>query len=116
MSVERYTPEAAISMTPAAAEHARRQLERVGADAVRVGVRRSGCSGYMYTIDFVETSSEHDEAFEVAPGVTVYVSREALPLVQGTEIDFVTEGLNSVLRFNNPNAQSECGCGESFAV
>lgn len=117
MSVETFNPGATgVQMSEAAAAHARRQLQRSGASAVRLGVKRSGCSGFSYQVDYVVEPEGDDTEFQVADNLAVYVSQDALPLVQGTEIDLVTEGLNSVLRFRNPNAVVECGCGESFAV
>lgn len=117
MTVETFDPAATgVRMTPAATAHARRQLERSGARAVRLGVSKSGCSGFMYQLDYVTEPGAEDTEFEVAEDLSVFVDPEALPLVSGTEIDLVVEGLNSVLKFRNPNAQVECGCGESFGV
>ncbi|MBK6960294.1 MAG: iron-sulfur cluster assembly accessory protein [Gammaproteobacteria bacterium] len=119
MSVQTFEPTAAhagVRMTPSAASHVRRQLDRAGAHAVRVSVNRSGCSGYMYQIDYVTEPRAEDREFKVAENLSVFVDTEALPLMQGTEIDLVVEGLNSTLKFRNPNAQMECGCGESFGV
>ncbi|HSG90348.1 MAG TPA: iron-sulfur cluster assembly accessory protein [Pseudomonadales bacterium] len=117
MSVETFDPIATgVSMTPAAAAHARRQLDRAGARAVRLAVTKSGCSGFMYQLEYVTEPLATDREFPVGDGLSVYVDPEALPLVGGTEIDLVVEGLNSVLKFRNPNAQVECGCGESFGV
>ena len=118
MSVETYDPEAAegVTMTPSAVKHALRQLDKSGAQALRLGVTQSGCSGFMYEIRYEEAPGAQDVAFEITDALTVYVDPEALPLVRGTEIDLVVEGLNSVLKFRNPNAVAECGCGESFAV
>ena len=118
MTVETFEPTAAegVRMTPAARDHARRQLSKAGARAVRLGVKKSGCSGFMYQLDYVTEPGADDTEFPVADDLSVFVDPEALTLVQGTEIDLVVEGLNSVLKFRNPNAQVECGCGESFNV
>lgn len=118
MSVETFDPVAhdGVQMTPAAAAHVRRQLERAGARAMRIGVQSSGCSGYKYELDLVAEPSPGDLEYPVADGLSIYVDPEALPLVRGTEIDLVVEGLNSTLKFRNPNVQVECGCGESFGV
>jgi len=117
MTVETFSPASAcgVRMSPAAIAHAQRQLVRRGAQALRLAVKQSGCSGFMYELDYVEAPGIDDTAYALE-GLTVYVDPEALPLVQGTEIDLVTEGLNHVLKFQNPNATAECGCGESFAV
>ncbi|MFZ5653012.1 MAG: HesB/IscA family protein [Pseudomonadota bacterium] len=118
MSVETFDPVAhdSVQMTPAAAAHVRRQLDRAGARAMRIGVKSSGCSGYRYELDLVAGPQPGDLEYQVAEGLWVYVDPEALPLVRGTEIDLVVEGLNSTLKFRNPNAQVHCGCGESFGV
>ena len=120
MSVETFDPIAheGVQMTPAAAAHVRRQLERAGAgaNAMRIGVKSSGCSGYKYELELVAGPSAGDLEYRVAEDLWVYVDPAALPLVGGTEIDLVIEGLNATLKFRNPNAQVECGCGESFGV
>ena len=117
MTVETFTPgETGVRMTPAAVAHAQRQLKKAGARAVRLGITESGCSGYMYQVDYVTEPNADDREFRVDESLSIFVDPQALPLVQGTEIDLVVEGLNSVLKFRNPNAQVECGCGESFGV
>jgi len=116
MTAETFTPQVGVTMTPAAVDHVRRQLaRRPDARGIRLSVRKSGCSGYMYETDWVETPEDDDEIFEFG-GVTVYVRRKDLPVINGTEIDFITQGLNSMFQFRNPNATGECGCGESFSV
>ena len=117
MSVQTFDPsQAGIAMTNAALEHTRRQLTKSGGSALRLAIKKSGCSGYMYVVEYVDTPTADDTEFRIADDVSVYVDRVSLPLVQGTEIDYVTEGLNSFIKFNNPNAQAECGCGESFSL
>lgn len=107
---------ARFHMTDAALAHARKQLKRQTAKGLRLAVKQSGCSGYMYALQFVATPTEADAAFTMSDDVVLYVDRASLHLVNGTEIDYVSEGLNSTLKFRNPNATAECGCGESFAV
>lgn len=105
-----------ITMTPAAAKRIKDTLtERGKGFGLRVGVKTSGCSGYMYTLDYADTASAADQVFE-AHGAKVVVSDEHLPLLDGTEIDYGREGLNEAFKFNNPNTAAECGCGESFTV
>ena len=116
MSVASYQPGEQITVTEAASEHIRSQITTSGHKFLRLGVKESGCNGYMYTLDYIDSPTDQDKAFTVADGVCVYVSNHDLPLVAGTEVDFVTEGLNSALKFKNPNAQSHCGCGESFSI
>lgn len=117
MSVATFDPTAlSVSMTPRAIAHARRQIAARGSRGLRLGVTKSGCSGYMYKVDLVDEPGATDREFQVGEDVVLFVAAETLPLVAGTEIDYVTEGLNSTLKFSNPNASAKCGCGESFAV
>ena len=117
MSVQVFDPAApaTILMTPAAQAHVRRQLTKEGADALRLGVTESGCNGYMYELTYLDGDPAESRSFHF-DDVTVVVADDDWSLVQGTEIDYVTEGLNSALLFRNPNATGECGCGESFSV
>lgn len=106
----------AITMTEAAAERIRAYLERRGKGVgLRLAVRNTGCSGYAYAIDYADEVGPDDEVFE-AHGARLVVDRESLKLLDGTEVDFVREGLNEGFRFNNPNVKATCGCGESFTV
>ncbi len=118
MSVESFDPTSApaVTMTAAAIEHARRQIQQAGAQGIRLAVKESGCSGYMYVVDFVAQADDTDFSFAVADDVTLFVQKDALPIVRGTEIDFAKEGVNRIIKFRNPNVTAECGCGESFVV
>lgn len=82
---------------------------------LRLGVRTSGCSGMAYVLEFVDELHPDDQVFE-DKGVKVIIDGKSLVYLAGTELDFVKEGLNEGFRFNNPNVQNECGCGESFNV
>ncbi len=105
-----------LAVTPAAAEHLSRQLQtKPDARGIRLGVKPSGCSGYMYIVDFVNDPTEQDIALDFH-GVPVFVDDLSYPMMDAVEVDMVTEGLNRGLRFTNANAISECGCGESFSV
>ncbi|WP_114812249.1 iron-sulfur cluster assembly protein IscA [Paraburkholderia kururiensis] len=105
-----------ISLTPAAARHVERSLQKRGSGVgLRVAVKTSGCSGFAYALEFVDTPNAEDQCFE-AYGVTIVVDPRSLPMLDGTELDFVREGLNEGFKFHNPNAKASCGCGESFAV
>ena len=115
MSVRTFEP-TQIAVTPAAAAHIRSQIEKSGHKYLRLGVKESGCNGYMYTLDYLDEPAANDRVFEVAEALNLYVSTDDLPMVSGTEVDYVTEGLNSSLKFKNPNAESHCGCGESFSI
>ena len=106
----------AITLTPRAAEHVQRFLgSREDAAGLRVGVKRTGCSGWAYTVDLAEGQGPEDHVFE-SGGIRVLVDAKALDLIDGTEVDFVTTGLNRNFVFRNPNVTGECGCGESFTV
>lgn len=106
----------AISMTEAAARHVQRSLEGRGkGEGVRLGVRTTGCSGLAYVLEFVDETQADDEVFE-SFGVKVIIDPKSLAYLDGTELDFVKEGLNEGFKFNNPNVRGECGCGESFNV
>jgi iron-sulfur cluster assembly accessory protein len=115
MSVSTFEPRQ-ISVTEAASAHIRGQIAQSGHQFLRLGVKESGCNGYMYTLDYIDQPTDGDREFEVGDALALYVSSADLPLVSGTEVDFVTEGLNSALKFKNPNAESHCGCGESFSI
>lgn len=82
---------------------------------LRIGIRRTGCSGMAYVVSIAESVTPEDVVFEQA-GVQVVIDRDALAVIDGTEVDFVREGLNEAFRFRNPKAKGECGCGESFSV
>lgn len=115
MSVQTYEPRQ-ISVTDSACAHILSQIAQSGHKYLRLGVKESGCNGFMYTLDYIDGPQAEDRKFDVADRLSLYVSNEDLPMVSGTEVDFVTEGLNSALKFKNPNAESHCGCGESFSI
>jgi iron-sulfur cluster assembly protein len=106
----------AITLTDSAAERVRTYLENRGSGlGLRLGVTQTGCSGYSYVINYAEEIDDSDVVFEDR-GVTIVVDPEALQLIDGTEVDFVKNGLNEAFSFRNPNIAGECGCGESFNV
>ena len=105
-----------VSLTPAAARHVEKSLAKRGSGiGLRLAVKTSGCSGFAYTLEFVDAVNPDDECFE-SNGMKVIVDSRSLGMLAGTELDFVREGLNEGFKFNNPNAKANCGCGESFAV
>ena len=117
MSVQTYIPgEMKITMTAAAASQARKEIARQGVAGLRLSVRESGCSGYAYVFDYAEKAEADDRQLTPEDGVTLFVDASSEKILNGTEIDYVTEGVNSFFRFRNPNAIGECGCGESFTV
>src|ERR1700756_510637 len=106
----------AISLTESAANRVKSFLaSREGGVGLRLGVRKTGCSGFAYVVNYAESQQPRDTGFE-DPGVRVFVDSASLGLIDGTIVDFVKEGLNEAFRFRNPNVKGECGCGESFSV
>ena len=105
-----------ISLTQAAAERVKGFLANRGKGiGLRLGVKTTGCSGMAYVIEFVDEPEETDQVFE-SNGVKVFVDPKSLIYIDGTEVDFVKQGLNEGFEFKNPNAKDECGCGESFTL
>ena len=105
-----------ITLSPRAAQRVRNFIEKRGKGVgLRLSVRTSGCSGMAYTMEFADELQADDLTFE-SNGVTVIIDPKSLVYLDGTELDFVREGLNEGFKFNNPNAKAECGCGESFSV
>lgn len=106
----------AISLTESAAHRIRNFLAARGQGiGLRLGVRKTGCSGFAYVVNYADEVRPDDVVFEDR-GVKVCVDPESLPLIDGTTVDFVKQGLNEAFRFRNPNVKGECGCGESFSV
>jgi iron-sulfur cluster assembly protein len=106
----------AISLTPAAADRVRHFLaERGRGVGLRLAVRKTGCSGFAYVVNYADAVLPGDQVFD-SQGVSVLVDANSLQLIDGTEVDFVRQGLNEAFRFRNPNVRGECGCGESFSV
>jgi iron-sulfur cluster assembly protein len=105
-----------VSLTPAAAERVQSFLARRGHGVgLRLGVKKTGCSGFAYVVSYADDVGSADVVFEDR-GVKVIVDAESLRYVDGTEIDFTRHGLNEAFKFRNPNVRGECGCGESFSV
>ena len=105
-----------ISLSPSAAERVRTFMASRGKGiGLRLGVKQTGCSGYAYVVSYADEVGTGDIVFD-ASGVKVVVDRDSLRYVDGTEIDFVRQGLNEAFKFRNPNVKGECGCGESFNV
>ena len=105
-----------ISLTSSAVERVQNYLEKRGHGlGLRLGLRKTGCSGYAYTIDYADSIDTNDIVFD-EQGVKVIVDHDSLELIDGTEVDFVQHGINEAFKFRNPNIKGECGCGESFSV
>ena len=105
-----------ISMSQAAADHVNHYLAKRGHGlGLRLGVRTTGCSGMAYVLEFVDELAAEEMLF-VSRGVKVVIDPKSIIYLDGTELDYVKEGLNEGFQFKNPNAKNECGCGESFNV
>ena len=105
-----------ITLTEYAAQRINTFLDNRGKGVgLRLGVKTTGCSGMAYVIEFADEIREEDKVYEDR-GIKVIIDPKSLLYLDGTEVDFVKEGLNEGFKFNNPNAKDECGCGESFTV
>ena len=105
-----------VTVTNRAAEHVRNFMaDGDKAFGLRLAVKPTGCSGYMYVVETAEEARVHDRVFE-SHGIKIVVDTESLKYLRGTEVDFVREGLNEGFRFDNPNVSTTCGCGESFSL
>jgi Fe-S cluster assembly protein SufA/iron-sulfur cluster assembly protein len=117
MSVETFVPSSAlISMTDNAVRYFESRLKDQPNKLIRLSTKQSGCTGYAYVLDSVDALEDGDEVVEINDNIQVAIAPNALELVRNTEIDYVKEGINGVVKFNNPNVTNECGCGESFNV
>ncbi len=106
----------AVSLTQPAADRVKSYLDARGKGVgLRVGIKKTGCSGYAYVVNYADEVGDSDIVFENF-GVKVVVDKQSLELIDGTEVDFIKQGLNEAFRFRNPNVTGECGCGESFSV
>ena len=106
----------AITLSETAARHITRSLSKRGKGVgVRLGITTTGCSGLAYKLEYVDEIAPEDVVFE-EHGVKVLVDPKSFSYIDGTELDFVREGLNEGFKFRNPNERDRCGCGESFRV
>lgn len=105
-----------LSLTNEACEHIKHSLEKRGRGCgVRLNIRKAGCSGYAYTLEFADAVKPADASY-MQDGITVFVAPGAVNLIDGTAVDYQIQGTNAGLVFKNPNAVGECGCGESFYI
>ena len=105
-----------ITLTEAAAQHVQKSLAKRGKGiGVRLGVKTTGCSGMAYQLEYVDALASEDMVFD-QHGVKLMVDPKSLAYLDGTELDYVREGLQEGFKFNNPNERDRCGCGESFRV
>jgi iron-sulfur cluster assembly protein len=106
----------AVTLTENAARQISKQLEKRGLGlGLKLGIKKSGCSGFAYILDYADNIEDMDEVFENF-GVKVVVTKADLEVINGLELDYRREGINEAFQFNNPNVKGTCGCGESFSV
>ncbi len=117
MAVDTFDPNSqVVTFTDSAVEHFLSALKNKDGYFIRLSTKESGCSGYAYELNIVESDKTGDVILHPRDDLNVAISSDAIALINGTEIDMVTEGINRVVKFNNPNVVDECGCGESFTV
>ena len=105
-----------ISFTDAAVSHFKNSLNgKPESFGIRIGVREAGCYGYEYFFEYTNEEQEGDILFDKS-SFRIYVDSNSFEFLKGSEVDFVSTGLNQGIIFNNPNAKVTCGCGESFSI
>jgi len=101
-----------VSLTPSAVDRLKNQMHTADRSLVRIGLKRGGCAGMEYSMEFAEAPDETDELVE-QDGVRLAIAPAATMFLIGTEIDYRTGLLDSGFEFRNPNVSESCGCGES---
>ncbi|MFD1382277.1 HesB/IscA family protein [Rhodanobacter aciditrophus] len=114
MTTETFDPKQTVSLTDSARKFFASKLAKQEG-VVRLSTKESGCTGYAYVLDIVAAPEQGDALLDF-DGIKLAIDDESLTLLRGTQIDLVREGVNQVVKFNNPNVVAECGCGESFSV
>lgn len=116
LGVEKFDPiTKPVQLTPAAIAHIKKELTKTKAVGLRLGVKKAGCSGLKYVVDYVREINASDQTFEI-DNLTIFIDKQSIPALSGLTVDYVREGLNGHLKFLNPNEKGSCGCGESFMV
>lgn len=106
-----------VQVTEAANKHILQCLTKnAHYKGIRLQVKKTGCSGLSYVVDYVETPEPDDLAFPQATGYTIFIAKKSYPFLKGISIDYIKEGLNSKFSYHNPNQTGSCGCGESFTI
>jgi len=109
--------EGQLYLTPSAIKHIKKILaKQVRGKCFRLSIKRSGCSGFAYVVDYIDSLHAEDLKFSIDNDLVVFVDRLSFPILKGVCIDYVQNGLNGTLKFINPNQTAACGCGESFSI
>jgi len=117
MTTETYDPKKLnITVTDQAIKHFGKKLADNPEKLIRLSIKKSGCTGYAYVLDYVNEPETDDQLLILSDSMKLAISDKAANIANGTQIDYVLEGVNRVIKFNNPNVIAECGCGESFTV
>lgn len=115
MTATTFDPASSVSLTASAQKYFASKLIKQPGKLIRLSTKESGCTGFSYVLDIVNEPFAEDAVLSF-DGVTLAVDSKSVAMLNGTEIDLVREGVNEVVKFNNPNVVAECGCGESFSV
>jgi len=117
MTVETFDPNAPlITVTPAAVTFFEKQLKNKANSLIRLSTKVSGCTGFAYVIEIAQQAENDDEVLTFSDVLSIAVAEQAHDIIRYTEIDYVDDGINGIVKYNNPNVVDECGCGESFNV
>jgi iron-sulfur cluster assembly protein len=116
MSVVKYKPKAHLSLSEAARARLLTYIKTHDALGMRLSVKKTGCSGLSYAMDYIKEPTEHDISIPFAEGYIIAICKDSLEYLNNMHIDYVKQGLNKKFVFNNPNQTGQCGCGESFTV
>lgn len=105
-----------LTITSSAAQQINRLIaNNATLQGMRLSVKKSGCAGFAYVLSLAKANENNDFVYE-NEGAKVYVPEDAMPYVDGTRVDYVSEGVNQIFKFDNPKATNACGCGESFSA
>ncbi|GAB3485370.1 HesB/IscA family protein [Marinomonas epiphytica] len=115
MTAATFDPSASVTLTATAQKYFASKLVKQPGKIIRLSTKESGCTGFAYVLDIVDQAQQGDDLLRFGD-VDLAVDSASAKMLQGTEIDLVREGVNQVVKFNNPNVVAECGCGESFSV
>lgn len=117
VKIHQVSQKQAIELTDSAKNHLIACLNKnQHAIGVRFSVKRSGCSGLSYVIDYVDTAGENDISFPLSAQYWVYIDANSIQYLQDVRVDYIKAAMGSKLVFTNPNQKGQCGCGESFLV